>query len=345
MALCYSLRRRRCGCWRLFCAFGGALDVAGAEPGAEFVGVAGVFVVHDGVEVFDLFHAGSDEASDGAGALDAAFAAAFLIVFGAVNGLTVGQEVLGKGGGKFFGDKLGDEGGLGRLRRGIVAGLDDEVREDGVGSGDDGAFVGAGRGTEVVVEAGFVLRDGGGGAGDVEDIETEGVEEDFLGGGATGFLAGLGSVEVFDDFGELGKPCDGVAVGREVGGISFAEGAYAAKHVVASGFTVVHSFVPFYNDPGVIVRNRLPGRVEKRVRCFKKKPGPQMFRLCSGLREVGRAVPARRRTEVTSAARWDTAPYQLPITSSCSCASVKRKFPQTALDTSAATTARWRVPV
>ena len=30
-----------------------ALDVAGALPCAEFVGVAGVFVVHDGVEVVD----------------------------------------------------------------------------------------------------------------------------------------------------------------------------------------------------------------------------------------------------------------------------------------------------
>jgi len=148
--------------------------VAGAVPGAEFVGGAGVFVAHDGVEVVDLFHPGFDEASDGGGAFHAFAVIALGGVFRGINGFAVVGEVGDEIGGEFVGDEAGDERGFGGFLRGAVAGLFLELQEEGVAArpptnfpiphrrlgGEERDLAAGFRRAEVVGETGLVLRDG-----------------------------------------------------------------------------------------------------------------------------------------------------------------------------------------
>ena len=214
--------------------------MAGAVPGAELVGVAGVFVVDDGVEVVDLFHAGGDEAADGGGAGDAGAVVALGGVAGVVDGLAVVGEIGNEIGGEFVGDELGDERGFGGFLRGGVGGGGLELGEEGVGSRFQAGLRGSVGRAEGVGETRLVLRDGGGGAGDVLEVEAEGVEEDFEGGAAAAHLPGLGVVEVADDFADIGEAFPGFAASGEVSGVVGAKSLDAAKHVVAAGFAIVH---------------------------------------------------------------------------------------------------------
>ena len=227
----------RCG---LFLPLRGALDVAGAVPGAEFVGVAGVFVAHDGVEVVDLFHAGFDEAADGGGAFHAFAVVALGGVLRGINGFAVVGEVGDEIGGEFVGDEARHERGFGGFLGGAVAGLFLELQEEGVGGGEERDLAAGFRRAEIVGETGLVLRDGAGGAGDVLQVEPEGVEADFERGDAAALLLRFLGVEVFDDLGDVAEAFLAFAASGEVGGVVGAEGLDAAKHVVAAGFAVVH---------------------------------------------------------------------------------------------------------
>ena len=204
--------------------------MAGAFPGAEFVAVAAVFVVHDGVEVVDLFHAGFDKATDGGGAFHPFAVVALHLVLCVVDSGAVVREVLHEVGREFVGDELRGDAGFG------------EFEEIGVGGGKERAVAGAGGSGEAVGETWFVLGDGAGGPSDILDVEAEGIEEHFLAGDAAALLTGFGGVEVFDDMRNAGEVGGGFTTSGEVGGVVFAEGGYAAKHVVAVGFSVVHGY-------------------------------------------------------------------------------------------------------
>jgi len=218
----------------------GALDVAGAVPGAEFVGVAGVFVADDGVEIVDLFHAGFDEAADGGGAFHAFAVVALGGVFRSVDGLAVVGEVGDEIGGEFVGDEAGGERGLGGFLGGAVAGLFLELQEEGVGGGEERDLAGGFWRAEIVGETGLVLRDGAGGAGDVLQVEPEGVEADFECRGPAALLLRFLDVEVFDDLGNVAEAFLALAACGEVCGVVGAGGLHTAKHVVAAGFAIVH---------------------------------------------------------------------------------------------------------
>ena len=83
---------------RLLLPLRGTLDVAGALPGAQFVGIARILVVRDGVEVGDFFHAVANQSANGGGAGHASFAVALLIVRGGVNGGAVVGQMLPESG-------------------------------------------------------------------------------------------------------------------------------------------------------------------------------------------------------------------------------------------------------
>ena len=72
---------------------------------------------------------------------------------------------------------------------------------------------------EIVGEAGRGLVNRGGGAGDVLEVEPDGIEQNFLAGVAPGFLSGLGGVQTADDGGDGGEVCGGGAGGRKIGGV------------------------------------------------------------------------------------------------------------------------------
>ena len=114
------------------------------------------------------------------------------------------------------------------------------MREKSVGGGEERGLAGAVWRAESVGETGGVLRDGAGGAGDVLQVEAEGIEEHFFCGDSAALLRGFRGVEIGDDFGDIGKAFLRFAARGEVGGIVSAESFDAAKHVVAAGFAVVH---------------------------------------------------------------------------------------------------------
>src|SRR5258706_8309640 len=79
------------------------------SPSGEFVGVAGVFVAPDGIEISALFHAVTDEAADGGGALDSALVAGFLRVLRFGDGVAVVAQILHEVVREFVGDEFRGE--------------------------------------------------------------------------------------------------------------------------------------------------------------------------------------------------------------------------------------------
>lgn len=137
--------------------------MAGAFPGAELVAVAAVFVVHDGVDVIDFFHAGFDEAANGGGALHSAEVVALdFLLCGVDRGAVIGK-VLHEDVGQIVGDELGGDTCFG------------ELHEVGVGSGQERRLAGTGGSGEVIGKAGLVLRNRSRGASDILHVETEGI--------------------------------------------------------------------------------------------------------------------------------------------------------------------------
>ena len=135
----------------------GAFDVAGALPGAELVRVARIFVVQDGVEVVDLFHAVLDEPAHGGGAGHAGLVAALNVVLRGIYGVAVFLQVRDEIGGKFVRHELGHERGLGGLGGGIVRRVGGKLAKNGVGGGEQVVVAAAGGRGGLVGEAGRVL--------------------------------------------------------------------------------------------------------------------------------------------------------------------------------------------
>lgn len=92
--------------------FRGTLDVGGAFPSGEFVGVAAVFVLHDGVEAGDDVLGVAEEGVDSGGVFDAFEVVADFSAVDVAEGLEVGAEVLDEVGGNLEGDELGLEVGV-----------------------------------------------------------------------------------------------------------------------------------------------------------------------------------------------------------------------------------------
>ena len=224
------MRRRggrgcRCG-WR---RLRGAFDVGGGQPRGHLGGLAGVFVVHDGVERGQGFHPLRDQLADGGGVAHAGLPQIFLAALRGGDGGAVGLQGGHEGGGHFVRGELRDERGLRR-----------ELLQEFIGGGQQRTFIAIHRRAEAVGKTGRGLRDGAGGAGDVLDVQPHGVEQDFLAGVFAGLLSGLGGVQSGDDGAEGGEVGRGHAAGRKVGGVVQPEGFGALKRVVTAEFTIIH---------------------------------------------------------------------------------------------------------
>ena len=137
-------------------------------------------------------------------------------------------EVLHEGRGQFVGGELRGDAGL------------VEFEDECVPGGEERGLARAVGRAEFVGEAGFVRINRTRSAGDVLQVETERIEQDFLCGRGAAALLRLFRVEVFDDLRDGCEVACGLAACGEVGGVVFSKCLDAAKHVVTAGFSVVH---------------------------------------------------------------------------------------------------------
>ena len=114
----------------------GALDVGGAFPSGELVGVAAVFVLDEGVEAGDDGLGAAEEGVDGGGVFDAFEVVVVFSVVDAVDGLEIGAEIGDEVGGDLEGDELGAEGA-------VFLGF--QKFKECLGVGDGGGFCVVGR--------------------------------------------------------------------------------------------------------------------------------------------------------------------------------------------------------
>lgn len=80
-------------CRRASSRAGGAFEVGGALPGAELLGLAGVFVVHDGVELLHVLDGAAEDLANEGGAFDAFLRFALVALVGGAEGIAIGAEV------------------------------------------------------------------------------------------------------------------------------------------------------------------------------------------------------------------------------------------------------------
>ena len=231
---CRGRRSRGCSALRV------AFDVGGGQPCGHLGGLAGVFVVHDGVQGGHGLHPLCNKLADGGGVAHAGFAFGFALrgvraVGGAV-GLQGGHKVRWH----FVRYKFCDERGL----RG-------ELLDEFVGGGQQGVRIELRGRAEAVGKAGLRLVNRGGGAGDVLEVEPDGVEQHFLAGVAPRLLSGLGRVQTSDDGGDGGEVGGGGAGGRKIGGVIRAESLHANEHFITTSFTTIHND-PFYLVDGCL---------------------------------------------------------------------------------------------
>ena len=142
----------------------------------------------------------------------------------------------GAGGGSFLyllalGAAFDAGGGEPGVEFGVVVAV--EVLHHGIEAGD---FLAA---LDESDESGLVEVDGAGGAGDVLEVEPEGVEQGLKAGGPAD-LADFEAVELAGDGGEVGEAADGFAAGGQVGVVFDAEGVNAVEACVAEDVAVVH---------------------------------------------------------------------------------------------------------
>ncbi len=186
------------GGWlRGFGSFRGFLGAGGAFPGGEFVGIPAVLVLDGGIKTGDDGLGLAEQGVDGGGAFDAFEVVA---VFGGVAGVervAVGAEVFHEVGGKFVGDESGAEGSFGGFGFWAFGSLVLQELEQGIRvGGDRGLDGGAGMAVGGIREAGIVQLDGAGGAGDVLEVDGEGLDEGLLADRAAELTdAGLGEIE------------------------------------------------------------------------------------------------------------------------------------------------------
>ena len=240
-------RRRGDGSFRFLRRAHGA---RGAFPGGELVGVAAVFVLDGGVEAGDDGLGVAEEGLDGGGAFDAFEVVAVFAGVAVGECVAVGAEIFDEVGGEFVGDEFGAQRGLGgELGRGVGGGILEEFQE-GIRVGGDGDLAGCG-GVAVngIVEGGFIELDGAGGAGDVLEVEREGLDEDGLANGAPE-LADAGGGEFEDDGIEIEEESGGLAAGGELRGIVAAEGLNTGGALEAADVAVVHGELCFLRGEG-----------------------------------------------------------------------------------------------
>jgi len=219
-------RGRRCrGCSALRVAF----DVGGGQPCGHLGGLAGVFVVHNGVQGGHSLHPLCNKLADGGGVAHAGFAFRFALRGVRAVGGAVGLQGGHKAGGHFVCDKFCDERGL----RG-------ELLDEFVGGGQQCVRIELRGRAEAVGKAGRGLVNRGGGAGDVLDVEPDGIKQNFLAGVAPRFLSGLGRVQTSDDGCNGGEVCGGGAASGKIGGIVRAESLHANEHIITSSLTIIH---------------------------------------------------------------------------------------------------------
>ena len=222
-----------------------ALDAAGPGPGMELVGVALVFVAHDRVELRDQVAAFQEQCVDRARAFVAFEVVGLLVLVRVVDGFVVGAEVFHEVGLHLVvGEVFAERGFGGLLLRGVGLRVF-EQGEDGVRVGEERVLRvgGVGRGGVVADgEGGVGEADGAGGAGDILEVEAEGLEEGGLGDfGAE--LADFGFAETGEDLIDFVEEGEGEAAGGEVGGVLDAEGADALEALFAKDVSVVHDMM------------------------------------------------------------------------------------------------------
>lgn len=177
--------------------------MVGADPSAEFAGVAPVNIVKDRVEEGALFDALIHEPANRRGVFFADSVSIVLGRFGRVNlgakrderGREIRRESVR--------DKLCLPVELGGECRGIISRGGDQIADIGIGSGEEHGGIALFGSREKLVEAERFLADGVGSAVDVVNVELQCRQQDLPGGGAAAGLAGFGFGEVGDDLGEL----------------------------------------------------------------------------------------------------------------------------------------------
>jgi hypothetical protein len=199
--------------------------VGGAFPGAQFLRHPGILVVHDRIQVAQLFVSFRQQQADDAGVFDAPLPLPFLLLGGGIDGVPVPTQILDEAGRQFVGDEPRDERGVGIFLGAGGAGRKLQFRKIGVGGGEDAGVI-MFRGGEIAVETGFVLGDGGGGAPDVAAVDPESIDEgDFTGVAAAGGLPGLGFVDFSQDGCDVVETCAGFTAAGEIAALLEAEGA------------------------------------------------------------------------------------------------------------------------
>lgn len=225
---------------RLFLLRGGAFDAAGGAPGAEFIGEAGVFVVHDGIEFLHIFGGGGEGGADEGGIAGAFLDFAVVLAGGGADGVEVAAEVGDEVTREFVVEEALGEGLLGGSAGGVFPGGDFDLGEDAVGEGKECGFGGVFR--EAVVggdEGGIVEGDGARGAGDVLEVGAEFLQEVFLADEAW-FLTGFGGLKGGDVRPDPGEESRSLAGEGEVRCVFGAKGADAQEALVTKLFAIVH---------------------------------------------------------------------------------------------------------
>ena len=117
-----------------------------------------------------------------------------------------------------------------------------EALEEGIGVGGDGSFGGVAGDDVWDCEAVFFEGDGAGGAGDIFEVEDEGIEERFF-ADSGGELASSGLVEPGDVAVDGCEVAFGFGAIGKVGGVVSPEGLDSGEAGVAALVAVVHSFI------------------------------------------------------------------------------------------------------
>ena len=102
----FSRSWRRRWRWLRFGTLRIAFNMACARPCRHCIGIHSIFVVHDGIEISDLFHSGLNQGTDGRRACHAGFAVAFHAALRRVDRRAVALKSLHKVGGHCMGNEF-----------------------------------------------------------------------------------------------------------------------------------------------------------------------------------------------------------------------------------------------
>lgn len=213
--------------------------VSSPAVGRQRLGLAGVFVGHDGVEFLHVIRGAPEDLAGGLRVLHAFLCFALVVFVGFADRFPVGAQVSHKIGGHFVGDEFRARRGFGGFRCGGIVSLIFENQQQRVGVPGNSGFARIVGNPTRLGETGFRVDDGARRASDVLEIEHERVEQGFL-ADARGRLAGLGVVEVVEVLIDVGEMRLRFAALREVIGIFAAKSLDAGEAVVAALVSVVY---------------------------------------------------------------------------------------------------------